>query len=257
MPHPLIAIPGVGGEHAAKVRQTVRAFREITREFYAAQVDIVIVITPHAASPSRAYSINQRPSLALDFSRYGNIMEPISLASDIGFGYRMKESLETELSIVLTEDEVLDYGSAVPLYYLTQRGRLPVPRVVVIGTGSLSLSDHFSFGRAIKRHINTSTGRIAVIASGDLAHGSHRRSVADYSPQAAEFNERVRAAFVTRDIQSLLTIPDETLSQVTQCGARPLALLLGIIDQRTCMPRVLSFETILGVGYLTAVMDLA
>src|SRR3989338_1495621 len=117
MPHPLIAIPGVGGEHAAKVRQTVRAFREMTREFYAAQVEIVIVITPHAAAPSRSYSINQRPSVAIDFTRYGNIMEPIALMSDIGFGYRMKESLETELSVVLTEDEVLDYGSAVPLYY--------------------------------------------------------------------------------------------------------------------------------------------
>ena len=234
----------------------MRAFREITREFYAAQIEIVIVITPHATAPSLAYSINQRPSVALDFSRYGNLMEPIRLMSDIGFGYRMKESLETELSIALTDDEVLDYGSAVPLYYLTQRGRFSSPRVVVIGTGSSSLSDHFSFGRAVKQHIITSTSRIAVIASGDLAHGAHRRSIAGYMPQAAEFNERVRAAFVARDIQSLLTIPDGTLSQVTQCGARPLALLLGIIDQRTCMPRVLSFDIVLGVGYLTAIMDL-
>jgi MEMO1 family protein len=250
-PHPLIAIPEIGKNKINKVKKTIQAFGRLTEELYSAKPDIIIILTPHAPSVAGAFTINQRPKVIIKFSKYGNLTDRLIFINEIGFGYKVRESTETIMPILLTDKELLDYGSAVPLYYLTKPLDLEQVKIVVIGSSDLDLSTHYRFGQEINRNINETTDRIAVIASGDLAHGVTHDSVVPYDQKAAVLNKMIAGALVRKDANSILSIKLEQVKNIPQCGLCCLAMLLGIIDQRVYTPNMLSYETALGVGYLT------
>lgn len=251
VPHPLISVPEIGKKSTRYVRRTVKAYAILAQELYAAKPDILFVISPHRATIGSAFTINQRPELIGEFSAYGDLSDRMVMKNDLGFGYRIKESLETKVPILLVEEQVLDYGTAIPLFHLTKKLNRDVLRVVCIGTSSASPEDHYEFGRHINRHINKTIERIAVIGSGDLSHGSSHRAVTGYSPHAAAFNKLVRAAVEQSDVRTLLSITKEQLAEVQECGLRVLMVTLGIIHDRVYRPDVKSYETSLGIGYLT------
>ncbi len=250
-PHPLTAIPDVGKEHRGKVQRTLRSFQTLSHELYSAQPDVIISISPHPRVAIEAFTINQRPEVIVEFSMFGNLSDRVVLKNDLELGYRIKEPVETQLPVVLTDDEHLDYGHAIPLYHLTKNFKPHMIRVIPIGASALDPKQHFSFGTLINRQIHRVTKRIAVIASGDLSHGASKRLVAGYTARAARFNHMVRVAVERMDTPALLAITAKKLATVSECGIRPLLMLLGILDERKYQSSILSYEAALGVGYLT------
>jgi aromatic ring-opening dioxygenase LigB subunit len=252
-PHPLMAIPDIGRNHVSKIRSTMKAFRELADELYAAKVDTIICISPHALAVEGAITINQRPELAIAFRSFGNLSDTVALMNDVGFGYAIKESIETTLPSVLIESEELDYGASIPLFHLIRGYVANQIRCVPIGTcDSLTLQQHYDLGTAINRKIHTTTKRIAVIASGDLSHGASKYAPGGLIASAAAFNTVLQNLFVQHNLNAVISLPLEKYPGITACALRPLALLAGILDERKYQTQVLSFETPLGVGYLTA-----
>ncbi len=252
-PHPLIAVPDIGKEHLSKIRGTMKSFREISQELYAAKVDTIIIISPHALPVEGAITINQRPELRIAFTSFGNLSDMIPVTNDIGLGYSIKESVETALPIVLIENEELDYGTSIPLFHILRGIASDGMRIVSLGTcASLDLQKHYDLGVAINRKINTTTKRIAVFASGDLSHGATKHAPGGSIPAAVPFNNLIRDILERQPMKALLTIPLEKYQGISECCLRPLAMLAGILDERQYHSRILSFETALGVGYLTA-----
>lgn len=255
VPHPLISLPEIGKEHVAKVRHTIRAYRTLAQELYAAKPDTIFVITPHGERVDGAWTINQQPRLSLDFSAYGDLSDRLIFINDIGFGYRIKESVETTMPVSLVDAATLDYGSAIPLFHLTKRIPHETVQVAIAGISAASVADHVKFGNAINRQINLTTKRIAVIASGDLAHGSSRFGVAPYSHDAFVFNKKIRTVFETNNLRELRDLGAQPHGGIAECATRVLAVALGIIGERACTPHVLAYEAAIGVGYLTVRFD--
>ena len=255
-PHPLVSIPEIGRDSISKIRQTVRSFRQLSYELYAAQPDTLILISPHVTPLIDAFTINQRPEFVVEFSKYGNLSDRIAFRNDLEFGYKIKESLETRIPVSLIDDEILDYGTGVTLFHLTRNLKIDKVRVVPIGISTLPLAQQYAFGTHINRQINLTTKRVAVIASGDLAHGASRTALTGYNPKAYAFNKYLRTALEQQDVQGILTTLTDNTSQIVQCGLKPLAVLLGALDQRRSHTKVLSYEAALGVGYLTAHFEL-
>ena len=252
VPHPLIAIPDVGREHAAKIRKTLRAYRELAGELYAVHPDSVIIISPHHGMQA-TFNINQRPEVQIDFGKYGNLSDRETLVNDIGTGYALKESLEPELVLMATDETVLDYGSAIPLWHLLPRKRSGGGKVIPIGISGDAPEEHYRVGVRINRFIHRTAARIAVIASGDLAHGVRRSGPGTYNPKAADFNRNVQQALEARDLKKLFVLHEGLgKNEVVECGTRVLALLLGILETRAYTTRIMSSETALNVGYLSA-----
>lgn len=252
VPHPLISIPEIGKQYVSKLRKTYRAFKVLGSELYSAKPDILVVISPHTSQHSGLFAVNQRPQLTIDFEKFGNLSDRFTMQNDIAFGYRIKESLETNLPIALSDDEVLDYGSAIPLFHLTAHLNRETVRVVPIGTSDLGYEIHYAFGTAINRLINTTTKRVAVVASGDLSHGVSKNGPTPYKKEAKAFNAFIKTALEKNDVQSLTGLSSDMYKDSEGCIIRPLNTLLGVLGDRSYTFDIIADETVLGIGYLTA-----
>jgi MEMO1 family protein len=251
-PHPLIAIPEIGKSHTVNVRHTIRALRTIAQELHASKPDTVCIISPHAPTADNAFSINQRPRVRVEFRAFGDLVDSLAYDNDIGLGYQIREQVEDTQAMILTDEEILDYGAGVPLWYMHKVKAADMLPVTPIGTSTRSLAEHYTLGTQIDTIIGQATKRIAVIATGDLASGASHTSPLPYSKDAAAFNKQVRSHFETDNMQGLRDITDADIGSLSECGMRPLMVLLGILGDRSYGAHVIGFETALGVGYLTA-----
>lgn len=249
VPHSPILIPEVGKENLDRLKSTIEAYKKLEELLYASKPDLLLLVSPHTSSQEIPYfSINQQPNLKLNFKKFGDLITQMEFKNDIGFGYKVKESCEDYFPIKLTAQEELDYGSGVPLFYLTKA--LKDISVVSIGYADLSYEDHVKFGEIIRKQINLSSRRIAVVASGDLAHKLHEDSPAGYSPRAQEFDQAVIKALEQKDLQKLLAIKKDLADESGECALRSILILMGIIKDINYQSEKLSYQSPFGIGYL-------
>ena len=249
VPHPPLLIPEVGKENLEKLKSTIDAYKNLETELYSLNPDLIFIISSHANKRGgEFFTINQQPKLNVNFKNFGDLITDLKFDNDIGFGYKIKESCEDDLPIILTADSELDYGSGVPLFYLTQH--LPQIKIVSIGYADLSLNQHLKFGQIIRKQIGLSEKRIAVIASGDLSHKLHQDSPAGFSPMAQEFDRQLVKLVNEKNIDALINMDKKLIAEAGECGLRSLITLLGIIKEINYQPQKLSYEAPFGIGYL-------
>jgi AmmeMemoRadiSam system protein B len=157
---------------------------------------------------------------------------------------------EKNIPTVLQTEPSLDYGAAVPLYYLTKH--LPKVKIMPISFSLLNNKTHLDFGYLIKEQIMSSNERVAVIASADLAHTLKSESPAGFSPQARVFDDQVIENLKNHNTSGLLNLEPNICSEAAECGLRSILILLGILQRVNYDLKILSYEGPLGIGYLTA-----
>jgi AmmeMemoRadiSam system protein B len=154
--------------------------------------------------------------------------------------------------VQLISQEKMDYGASVPLHLLT--GNMPDVKIVAINYArGLSLEDHFILGEYINKIIANSAKRIAVIASGDLSHRLKKSSPNGYSPKGAKFDNKLieylnDPATVRKNI---LAMDAKLINDANECGLKSIAILLGSLNNLEYKPKMLAYQTELGIGYLT------
>jgi len=249
VPHSPILIPEVGKENLDRLKETVEAYRNLEADLYSVKPDIIVVISSHAnIQTGEFFTINQQPKLSVNFKKFGDLVTKLEFDNDIGFGYQVKESCEDYFPIMLIADQELDYGSGVPLLYLAEH--LLNVKIISIGYADLPYHDHIKFGELIRKQINLSDKRIAIIASGDLSHKLHKDSPAGYSPQAQEFDQEIIKLLNDKKIDQIIDLNPKLIAEVGECGLRSLLILLGIIKEINYQPLKLSYQAPFGIGYL-------
>ncbi len=248
VPHPPLLIPEVGKENLTKLNNTKEAYQHLEAELYAAKPEVLIIISPHAELREDAFAISQQPKLLMEFKEFGDLVTKKEFNSELGLGYRIKESSETALPIVLTAQSVLDYGAGVPLFYLT--AHLPQIKVVLVSYADLPYEQHIAFGQAIHDTVSRSGQRTAIIASGDLSHRLHQDSPAGYSPRGQEFDQTIIRLLQDKKIDALVNLEEELVKEAASCGLRSLLILLGAIKNLNYTPEKISYQAPFGIGYL-------
>ncbi len=247
LPHPPLLNPEIGKENLVKLKKTVEAYKHLEGELYNSKPDIIIIISPHGKLHKEAFTINQQPELKVNFKEFGDLITEKTFLNELGLGYRIKESIETSLPIILIAED-LDYGSSIPLLQLTKH--LPKIKVLPIGYSNLSNEEHIKFGEIIKEEINKSKKRIALIASGDLSHKLHEDSPIGYSQRGQEFDQTIIKLIREKKIEELINFDEELRKEVGECGFKSLLILLGIMKNINYEPEKLSYEAPFGIGYL-------
>lgn len=249
VPHPPLLIPEIGQEHLVELEKTVAAYQALEHELYVSQPETILVITCHGDIRDKSFTINQNPILRTRFKEFGDLVTNLNFRSDVALGYKIKESCETSLPLILVANEIIDYGSAVPLYYLTKN--LAQTKVVIVTISNLSRPEHLHFGRVIKKIIDVSSERIAVVASGDLSHKLHQDSPAGFSVKAQEFDQTIRRLLTAKKVEEIINLDESLLREAGECGYRSLLILLGIIKDFNFTAEELAYQSPFGIGYLT------
>ena len=248
VPHPPLIISEIGKENLDKLSKTLKSYKYLEQELYNSKPDIIIIISPHSKINEDAFTINQQPELKVDFKEFGDLVTNKIFYNEYSLGYRIKESSETSLPIILTSEEILDYGSSIPLLKLTEH--LPNIKILSIGYNGLNNKEYIKFGEAVKEEINKSGKRIAVVASGDLSHRLHKDSPNGYSARAQEFDQTIIKLINNNKIEEIINFNKELLEESGECGYRSLLILLGIIKNLNYKVEKLSYESPFGIGYL-------
>lgn len=250
-PHPPILIPTIGKEHLKKIQATEEAMKKMEQDLYVAKPDTLIIISPHGHLLADAFSININPSYQVDLREFGDLITKNEYQSEMNLALKIKESAKLKhLPLVLQTEPVLDHGSAVPLFYLTQH--LPNIKIIPIGYSLLDAKTHLDFGYLIKEEIMNSNQRVAIIASGDLSHALTDDAPAGFSPEGKKFDEMLIEALKSHNTTALVNLDPKFCEAAAECGLRSFLILLGSLQRVNYELKLLSYEGPFGVGYLVA-----
>jgi len=253
-PHSPLLIPTVGKENIDKLAKTIEALADLEGDFYQSQIDTVVIITPHGPVHEEAFVINFSPRYKGQLKDFGDFSTKKEYTGDNELSYKIKESLETTAPLQLHTDESLDYGCVVPLYFLA--AHCPKINIIPISCSGLSYKAHFDFGESIIKTLSNSPKNIALIASADLSHKLNKKSPDGYSPKAKKFDQKLIEDLEKKNTENILNLQPKEVANVSACGIRSIAVLLGAIANINYQPELLSYEGPFGVGYMVMKMRL-
>src|SRR5688500_5226211 len=190
-PHPPIMVPEVGRTSAAEVRGSIDGMAELTRRLISSGAETVILISPHAPLEPYAFVAYQGSVLQANFANFRAPAVRFEVQLDEEMLQAIAETAGQEgYEVVgLGTGQILDHGTAVPLYFLQRNGW--TGHVVALGYSFLSDEHHLRFGNCIRQAIATLRRPVAVIASGDLSHRLKPGAPAGFNPDAYLFGDAV------------------------------------------------------------------
>ena len=250
-PHPPIMVPEVGRESIAGVRSSIDAMAKLSRRVIESGAETVIVISPHAPLDVDSFVAYEGPTVYGDFTHFHAPGTEFLVGVDSELLEAVKQSAKTEnFRVSMLADDLLDHGTAVPLYFLMRNGWHG--KVVALGYSFLSNEDHLSFGSCIAKAVERVGRRVAFIASGDLSHRLKPEAPAGYNPSAHLFDEEVVDPLRANKPQRIIEIDHGLRKLAGECGYRSMLVAIGATSDLSLTCEVMNYEAPFGVGYLVA-----
>lgn len=250
-PHPPIMVPEVGRESIAGVRSSIDAMAELTRRVIDSGAVSVILISPHAPLDADSFVAYEGPTVYGDFTNFHAPGTEFLAGVDSELLTAITHAAEAEnYHVSMLADDVLDHGTAVPLYFLLRNGWHG--QVVALGYSFLSNEDHLRFGSCIAKAVDRVGRRVAFIASGDLSHRLKPQAPAGYNPSARLFDEEVVDALRANEPQRIVNIDHSLRKLAGECGYRSMLVAIGATSELPLTCEVMNYEAPFGVGYLVA-----
>lgn len=256
-PHPPIIIPEIGtNEDLQKVANTVLAMKKIASKFKEAEIDTLIIISPHMLIYPDQFSICGMKKTFGTFTEFSHPDIMTEFQNDLDLAIEIDKAAQVQGLKTLLYDNggefmELDHGLMVPLKYLTMQQEFSF-KIVPIAYSNLDRASHFSFGQVIGEATKNYQGRIGIIASGDLSHRLIQGAPAGFSKTGQEFDKKFVDDLKNNKTQNILYYDEEFVEEAGECGYRSILILLGALDGLDATPEILSYEGPFGVGYLVA-----
>lgn len=239
VPHPPLFIPEIGRGEERKSQASLNAYQEIASRVAQAEVETVILISPHAPLSKEGMTLLTGDVLKGDFSRFGTPQASLSFACDLA----ALKQIRRDLPGVVPIKAPLDHGSLIPLYFLQKVGWQG--KVVVMG---MPLEHPEAFGVRLGEILDNLPGRYGLVASGDMSHCLKENGPYGFDPAGPECDRYVIEA-LRRNPRKIASLPADLVKKAAECGYGSLRLALAAKEG---VPEVLSYEGPFGVGYLVA-----
>jgi AmmeMemoRadiSam system protein B len=196
--------------------------------------------------------MNVAPEMEINLQDFGFIPPKTVLSGDALLADQIKNELRSDYEIQLISENILDHGSAVPLYLM--KNLIGEFKTIIISPASgLELETLSEFGKKLGNVIKNNNKKIAIIASGDLSHRLKKKSPGGYSPKGAKFDNKLieylnepRTA-----LNNILKMDANLINDAGECGLKPLVVALGALEEKNWEPEVLAYQTDFGIGYLS------
>jgi len=254
-PHPPLLLPTIGKEQTEKLQQTKQAFKKLEEELYLSKPDTILIISPHGLISPGIFHLNLAEKFYSNLGEFGDFKTKLEKNGDIALASTIKQAAEVEdVPVSTISNQELDYGSVIPLYFLTKH--LENIKILPLSYSLLSLEEHYNFGKFLYRELIKNHKRIAIIASGDLSHRLAENSPAGFSPLGEKFDHTLQNLLKEKDATGILNMNQEMITESGECGLRSILILLGIFNELNYNSQILSYEAPFGIGYLVANLSL-
>ena len=253
LPHPPLAIPGVGRGQERGIGRTLESFDEVSREIADLAPETIIFITPHNVIYADYFHISPDKSASGDFTRFGDFATRLEAIFDAELAEKI--SVLAELGGIPagglgTGDKKLDHGVTVPMWFIDRR--YSGYKTVRISQSGMGPSEHYRLGRLIAEASEATGRKTVLIASSDMSHKLKADGPYGFAPEGPEFDGAAAQAMSDGDFLSLFNIDRSLRERAAECGYNSLMVLAGCFDKRRVDARLLSYEGPFGVGYAVA-----
>lgn len=250
VPHPPIAIATIGKGEEKKIQKTIDSYHAIAKEISEAKPDTIVLMSPHATMYRDYFQISGGKNAEGDFQQFNDYQTRIKVDYDSSFVSDLCQLLDDEKIPGGTDYERqsrLDHGTLVPLSFILEK--YTSFQLVRIGLSGLSLIKHYQLGMAIQKVSCKQNKRVAIIASGDLAHCQKEDGPYGYHPEGPMYDEKIMQTMGTAHFGELFTYDPVFCEKAMECGHRSFVIMAGTLDCLSVKPHVLSHENTFGVGY--------
>ncbi len=250
VPHPPLAIHGVGRGQEKGITATLEAYHEVGRRIAAFDPDVLIISSPHATCYSDYIHISPGKHASGDFAQFGDPADEVECDYDA----ELVRAIEREGALAGIpcgtqgeRDRSLDHATMVPLSFIQEEGvRCPIVRMGISGLSSL---DHYRLGQCIERATEQLDRRAVYVASGDLAHKLLDDGPYGFAPEAPIFDKAICDIFASGDFGDMFELSPALVEGAAQCGLNSFLIMAGALDGRAVTAELLSYEGPFGVGY--------
>lgn len=252
LPHSPLLIPEIGQANYNFLAKTAAAYEQVRAGLIAKEISNLIVISPHGPAQADSFLLNVAPEMEIDLKEFGFIPPKTVLSGDALLADQIKSALRPDFPLQLVSENVLDHGSAIPLYLL-KNFRPDFKIIVIRPADNLGREEQFKFGEKLGAVIAASDKKIAVIASGDLSHRLKKKSPGGYSPKGAKFDNKLieYLSDPASAALNILNMDEKLVTAAGECGLKPLLVALGALSGTSWQPQMLGYQTDFGIGYLS------
>lgn len=213
-----------------------RVLGETGRSISSAPVDAVLLLSPHHLRIRGQISVTSSAFVAgtlpgEDFAFNCRLPVARELSARVARAAKSAAIPAAEVNYATADGDLsclpLDWGSLIPLYFLTQGGTRPVPVCVVGPPRDLGLAPLVSFGRALREQC--ADLRVALIASADLGHAHAKDGPYGFHPAAAQYDGLVQDAVMRGDLAGLQELDPGLIDDAKADAPWQLAILFGAL----------------------------
>lgn len=255
-PHTPLLIPSIGKTNLKKLEKTKSALEKMEEELYLSHPDTLIIISPHGTVMPEAFTVNFCTEYITDLKEFGDLSTKLTFKGEQHLPYHVRQSsYEHGLKTALISNPDLDYGTSVPLAYLTKH--LKDIRIMPIGFSDADWKTHLDFGYVLKEQIMRTNRRVAVIASADLSHALTTNAPAGFNPHGREFDDRIQELLSSHNTTGMLNLSPDMIENAATCGFRSILIMMGVLRDVNYSYQSYAYEAPFGIGFLTAEFNLA
>lgn len=251
LPHPPLAVPGIGDSEKPRIQRTLKSFDVVAREVAALAPETIIFITPHNVLYSDYFHISPGKSAKGDFSRFGAGKICFKAEYDTKLAGKIADISEQKGIHAGTLGErsaALDHGVMVPMWFINQH--YTNYKIVRICQSGMEPSEHYRLGQIIAEA--AADTKAVLVASGDLSHKLAADGPYGFAPAGPEFDAAIQNVFATGNFLSLFGFSESLRESAAECGYNSFMVLAGCLDRQAVTAKLHSYEGPYGVGYAVA-----
>ncbi len=250
-PHPPILIPKIGGKRINDIDSTKQALDKVSKKLKSLDPDTVIIITPHGEVSQTTIRVYGSHVFEGDFGQFGIPDAKLAAKGDSDLAHSiLKEADNSKIYSAEIQESFLDHGIMVPLHYIQSAGFKK--QILPIAISLIPLSGLYDFGKLLKKVVEASGKKVAIVASADMSHRLTQDAPSGYNPRGKVFDEKLVELVKANDVNGILNFDVDLAEEAGQDSLWSISILLGAFDNSNTKSNVLSYEGPFGVGYMVA-----
>ena len=242
--------PSIGQSATDKLKATLQAYQELSAHLYAAQPDIIVVVSSYKTVEASTFFINQSPHYTGHVKEFGDLEFSFRRKGAIGFAHHWKESLARTSPVQLHTKQDLHHTISIPAEILTK----PLPRVKIIPVEVADVSSdlHYQFGKESNSAFASAQQRVAVCVLATLSQKLSPDSPAGFSLAAKTYDTFMMSHIRKLDSEAIRSMDPELVEDAGALSHDGIIWLLGLLEGMNAKSDVLSYESPFGIGYVSA-----
>src|SRR5258705_2998512 len=253
MAHAPILVPGVGGARSSAAAASCRAMSAAAKFLANCRPDTVVLISPHSPRQPQAFGLWADDPLQGSFAQFNAPQVEVSLPLDSQLTRAIAAEMDTRgLETWTIRHHSLDHGALVPLWFLAEAGW--AGPTAILGLNYHGDDGLATLGKAIAAAAQTLSGRVAVVASGDMSHRLTANAPCGFHPRAHQFDESFIQLIRAGDFQKLADLAPELRELAAEDAVDSTWIAVSAVNWQSTGHEALSYEGPFGVGYGVAIL---